>query len=363
MTTFVTGFPGFLGSALVDRLVGAAPAEADVTCLVQPRYRGLAERRVAAIERAHDASGAIALVDGDIVAPDLGLGDRYASLQARTTVAYHLAAVYDLGVELALGRRVNVRGTQHLLAFVEGAADLDRLHYMSTCYVSGRYDGAFGPDDLLVGQRFNNHYEATKFQAEVAVRTAMARGLPATVYRPGIVVGDSETGATRKYDGPYPFVRLLLRQPGPVAVVPVVGDPRATTLNLVPSDFVLEALDALRDRPDAVGETYQLADPDPPTIEAVVDGLASAIGKRVVQVPVPRAVLRGSLEHVPGLAALTGVQPELVDYFDLPTRYDASRTVAALEAAGVACPSFESYVDVMVDYVRTHPTADAGPMV
>ncbi|MFB6352523.1 MAG: SDR family oxidoreductase [Halobacteriales archaeon] len=358
MSAFVTGFPGFLGSALVERLVGTGT---DAVCLVQPRYRALAERRAEAIETDRGADGAIELVEGDIVDADLGLGARYDTLQAATTEAYHLAAVYDLGVGADLARRVNVRGTRHVLDFLEGLADLERLHYVSTCYVSGRYDGRFGPDDLLVGQRFNNRYEASKFQAEVAVREAMARGLSATVYRPAIVVGDSDTGATQKYDGPYQLVRYLLRGPS-TAVVPTVGDPAATTLNVVPRDFVVDAIDHLRRDPDTRGETYQLANPDPPTVAGVLDLLADATDKQLVRVPVPRWALRGALEHVPGLAAATGIQPELVDYFDHPTRYDAGKTTAALDGTGVECPAFASYVGTLVDFVRANPDPGSGPM-
>ena len=360
MTAFVTGFPGFLGSALVERLVAERPAR-DVTCLVQARHRDLAERRAAAIEDDHGAPGSVTLVEGDVVAPDLGLGDRYDELQATTETAYHLAAVYDLGVEADVAARVNVRGTEHVLDFVGGAPELDRLHHVSTCYVSGRYDGVFGPADLLCGQRFNNHYEATKFQAEVAVRRAMAGGLPATVYRPGVVVGDSETGATQKFDGPYQFVRFLLAQPS-LAVLPTVGDPMATEFNVVPRDFVVDAIDALRCRPETAGETYQLANPDPPTVAAVIDLVAAALDRRVVRVGVSRWALKGALARVPRLASLSGIQPALVDYLDLPTRYDAQKTVAALDGSGVRCPRFADYVDPLVDYVRAHPDADIGAL-
>jgi thioester reductase-like protein len=361
MTTFFTGFPGFLGSALVERLVADAPGTSDLTCLVQPQYLGLAEERAASIEADHAAEGAIELVSGDIVEADLGLGDQYGPIQAATTDAYHLAAVYDLGVDRELAAKVNVDGTRHVLKFLEGAPELDRLHHVSTCYVSGRYDGLFGPSDLLVGQAFNNHYEATKFQAEVAVRTAMARGLPVTVYRPSIVVGDSTTGETRKYDGPYQVVRFLLRQPG-VAVLPVVGDPTATELNVVPRDYVVEAIDALRRVPETAGKTYQLANPTPTTVDAFVAQLATELDRRVVRVPMPRRLLTGALDQVPGLASVTGVQPELVDYFDLPTRYDASKTVAALQGTGVSCPPLEAYLDRLVAYIRAHPDGGGGPL-
>ena len=360
MTTLVTGFPGFLGEALVDRLVARAPGEADLTCLVQPRYRSLAARRAAAIEADHDAEGAVGLVDSDLTAPDLALGDGHADLAAATDELFHLAAVYDLGVDATTARRVNVDGTKHVLAFCD-AADVDRLHHVSTCYVSGRHAGRFGPDDLLVGQRFNNHYEATKFQAEVAVRRAMAGGLPATVYRPAIVVGDRDTGATRKYDGPYRLVRFVLRQPR-VAVVPLVGDPRAAELNVVPRDFALDALVELAGRPETVGETYHLADPSPPSVAGAVAAIADAADRRLLAPRVPRWALEGALRRVPGLARATGLDPESVAYVDLPTRYDASATVEALEGTGLACPRFETYVDRLVAFVREHPTIEGGPM-
>jgi thioester reductase-like protein len=83
-----------------------------------------------------------------------------------------------------------------------GLPDLRRLHYVSTCYVSGRWAGIFRETDLVKGQRFNNFYEETKYLAEVAVAAARDNGLPTTIYRPSVVGGDSTTGATQKYDGP-----------------------------------------------------------------------------------------------------------------------------------------------------------------
>src|SRR5204862_3895812 len=114
---------------------------------------------------------------------------------------HHLAAIYDLSVPRELGMRVNVDGTRHVLDFAERCRALRRFQYISTCYVSGHHDGVFRETDLDVGQRLNNFYEETKFLAEVEVRKRS--GLPATVSRPSVVVGDSVTGATQKFDGPY----------------------------------------------------------------------------------------------------------------------------------------------------------------
>ena len=109
-----------------------------------------------------------------------------------------------------MGRRINVEGTKNVLEFLEEAPHFERLHYVSTAYVSGTARGVFRETDLDVGQGFKNHYEETKFQAEVEV--ARSR-VPCTIYRPGVVVGDSKTGETAKFDGPYFVLRAMDRLP------------------------------------------------------------------------------------------------------------------------------------------------------
>ena len=149
---------------------------------------------------------------GDLTEPGLGLADG-RRLAADVTEIWHLAAVYDLGVPRDVGMRVNVEGTRNVLRFAEGCPDLRRHHYVSTCYVSGRHCGPFHESDLDVGQAFNNFYEETKFLAEVRWPRPGHGGMPTSVYRPAIVVGDSRTGDTQKFDGPYFLLQWLLRQP------------------------------------------------------------------------------------------------------------------------------------------------------
>ena len=114
------------------------------------------------------------------------------------TGCFHLAAVYDLAVARDVGMRINVEGTKNVLEFLAGASGLKRLDYVSTAYVSGTAVGTYRETDLDVGQSFKNHYEETKFLAEVAVKES---GLPAAIYRPGIVVGrlaDGGDGEVRR---------------------------------------------------------------------------------------------------------------------------------------------------------------------
>lgn len=363
-TILLTGFPGFLGSQLLPRILAREP-EARVICLIQPKFASLARSRMEALAGEHPKlAGRTTLVEGDITQPGLGMEDSAASAAFRRELVeiYHLAAVYDLSVPRDVGMRVNVEGTRRVLELAEGCPELRRLHYISTCYVSGRHAGIYTEDDLDTGQTFNNHYEETKFLAEVAVRERMAGGLAATVYRPAIVVGDSQTGATQKYDGPYFVMRWVLRQPH-VAVVPTVGDPRVTRLNVVPRDFVVDAIAHLSGLPHARGKIYQLADPRPLTVDAMLDAIARATGRHIIRVPLPLGIAKGAITRVPGVYRLMQIPASAVDYFVHPTSYATSNAQADLEDSGIDVPAFSSYVDRLVSFVRAHPEVGAEAMV
>ncbi|MDN5765136.1 MAG: SDR family oxidoreductase [Humibacillus sp.] len=359
-TLLMTGFPGFVGSALLPRLLARRPG-VQAVCLVQTQHVALARQRVATLTETHPhLKGRLQLVEGDITATDLGicagadLGD--------VREVWHLAAVYDLAVESGVARRVNVDGTNNVLQFCTSRGSMPRLHHVSTCYVSGSHEGIFGEDDLDEGQVFRNHYESTKWEAEMAVHQAMADGLPATIYRPGIVVGDSTTGATQKYDGPYFLAAFLLRQLR-LAAVPAVGDPDRVRVSLVPRDFVVDAMDELSVLDTSVGRTYALTDPDPPTVREVVDTFADHLGKWVVWVRLPLGVTRGLLATVPGMEWLVGFPAESVDYFASPTTYSTTNTRSDLEGSGVVCPPFADYAATLLEFMRTHPEIDSAAMV
>ncbi|MDH5019095.1 SDR family oxidoreductase [Halobacterium rubrum] len=353
---FLTGFPGFLGSALVDRLLDRRET---VHCLVQPKYREAAEARAADLA-GEDRQDAIVLHAGDVTEQGLALDDdARETIRAETRELFHLAAVYDLAVDRAVGEAVNVDGTRHVLDLAEVCTDLECFHYVSTCYVSGRHDGVFGPDDLDVGQSFNNHYEATKFEAELLVQERMAEGLPATVYRPAITVGDSETGRTQKYDGPYFVMRWLQRCPG-VAPLPVFSGAASTELNVVPRNFVVDAIDHLSEHGEP-GTVYQLCDANPPTIPELTRLLADVTDTRVLPVPSTPGLAKRLLGTGLG-RSVAGIPPETLDYFTHPTTYVAPHTRRDLAGSGIACPAFESYVDVLAAYARDNPEVGSDAM-
>ena len=348
-TILFTGFPGFIGMRLLPRLLELSPG-ARLRCLVQPRFLEAARTGLAAIEAAHpDTRGRVDVVTGDITAPGLGLAPEVAAELAREiTSAHHLAAVYDLAVTRELGQKVNVEGTRHVVGFLAGCPRLERLHYVSTCYVSGTATGVFRETDLDVGQSFKNHYEETKFLAEVEVARS---GLPATIYRPSIVVGDSRTGETGKFDGPYFTLSAMEKVPSPGLFVRV-GSGR-NPANLVPVDFVTEALARLSVSPVSRGRTYNLADPEPLSTFEVGELFARALGKRFAYVPVPAGLAR-ALFAPAWVQRHFGMPVQSLDYFDHPCRYDTAQATRDLADLGVQCPPLPSYVDRLVAFYRAH---------
>ena len=171
----------------------------------------LVEERMseAARELAEPWGDRLEVLVGDIGERHLGLSDTgWDRLTASVDTVFHLAAIYDLAVPLALAQRVNVDGTGNVLDFCRAAEGLRRHVYVSTAYVAGLRRGTVYEHELVLGQDFKNHYESTKFQAEVWVRDSMDT-VPTTILRPAIVVGDSQTGETEKFDGPYYLLRAI----------------------------------------------------------------------------------------------------------------------------------------------------------
>ena len=330
----LTGYPGFLGSALLPKLLARAP-ETTAICLVQTKFAALARARAAPFgER-------VRIVEGDITRNiELPPGD--------IDEIYHLAAIYDLSVRRDAGMRVNVEGTRNVLGFAARCKSLRRLHYVSTCYVSGRHEGTFRETDLDVGQRFNNYYEETKFLAEVEVRKRT--GLPYIIYRPSVVVGDSRTGETQKFDGPYFVIQWILRQPK-IAIVPAPLGAKRFRFNTVPRDFIIDAIETLSARANP-GTCYQLADPQPLLVHEIIDAIGTASGRTIVRIPLPMFIAKMG-------APLLRIPSAAVPYFTHPTTYDTTNTTRDL---GFAPPRLRDYLPRLVEFARAHPEIGAAAM-
>jgi thioester reductase-like protein len=344
---FFTGFPGFIGSRLVDSLL-RADEEIRVAALVEPK---MADR---AREVANRLSGdRIEVLEGDITDRRLGLGDDdYERMRAEVSIAYHLAAIYDLAVPLDVAQRVNVEGTGNVLDLCASCERLERLNYVSTAYVAGDRSGVVYEHELIYGQGFKNHYESTKFQAEVWVRERMA-DVPTTVYRPAIVVGDSHTGETQKFDGPYYMLRTIARTMRMGGRIPQFGASGAP-FNVVPVDFVVSALCAAASDPATVGETLHLVDPDPITALELMRTLSREYAGKEPSYRVPPKAVELSLRTKTVRKAFSGAPPESIVYLNHPVRFDTRRADDLLARHGLQCPRFEQYVGPVVSFFKEH---------
>ena len=350
-TIFITGFPGFIAGRLVERL---ARERARFILLVQPVLLQRAYEDVAQIVAESGApTERFSIVEGDITEPSLGLTQTdLERARAETRTVFHLAAAYDLAVAPQVGQLVNVQGTKNVNEFTKSIAHLQRYHYVSTCYVAGRRSGLIREDELEHSAGFRNHYEETKYLAELSV-AALKSEMPVTIHRPSVVVGDSRTGETAKYDGIYYLIHYLRRWPGGLTLLNI-GNSKVS-LNLVPIDFVIEAMVALANDERAIGTTVQIADPTPLTTEQLFDEIAKTIGGRKSWLTVPRNIVYPVL-MAPGAPKVSGLPHSAVPYFFLEQTYDTSRMRELLEPHGIRCPAFPDYVGALVKFVEEQPT-------
>ncbi|MGH9883111.1 MAG: SDR family oxidoreductase, partial [Pyrinomonadaceae bacterium] len=240
-TIFLTGFPGFIAGRLLRRL---AVEPLKFLLLVQPAFVEHARQEVQEIaDQIKKPEADFRILEGDITELNLGLtAQDLETARREATVIFHLAALYDLAVARDSALRVNLEGTRNVNQFARSVSNLRHYHYVSTCYVAGKREGPIFENELQHDAGFRNNYEESKYLAEVEVQSLKSE-LPVTIHRPAVVCGDSQTGETVKYDGIYYLIHYLLKRPRLLSLFNIGN--REVSLNLVPVDFVLEALAVL----------------------------------------------------------------------------------------------------------------------
>jgi nucleoside-diphosphate-sugar epimerase len=265
-TVFLTG-TGTVGREVLLALLRQGHR---VAILMRDRGRKTAARRAAALfdDLELDATerASVEVVPGDITLDRLGLDvDVHARLTRTLDVIVHTAATTSLTADRALCESVNCTGTANTLmladrCFAEGR--LTRYLYLSTALVAGADSSAVAlEDELPASPAHANYYEWSKYDAERVVRAAMHAGLPVTIFRPSMVVGDTGTGRTRDFNVIYPLMRIMAS--GYVTRFPAAADGR---VHLAPRDFVVDGIIRSLDAPWSIGRTFHLTSPDPPSV-------------------------------------------------------------------------------------------------
>ena len=346
-TLFITGFPGFIANRLLERL---ARKDCDFILLVQSSLLTRAAEELARISAG--AGAHFRVVEGDIAEPGLALKPSDLELaQQQTTRVFHLAAIYDLAVPREPALRVNQGGTRNVLAVARSMPHLRQFHHVSTCYVAGKREGVILETELRHDAGYRNYYEESKYLAELEVESAKSE-LPITIHRPAVVCGDSRTGETGKYDGVYYLIRYLLRWPSGLSLINIGN--YEVSLNLVPVDFVVDAMAALAFDESAIGKTLQLADPAPLTTNQLFNTIAKSVDDRRSRITAPPSWVYFLL-MLPGVPRITHLPHHAVPYFFVKQLHDSTQARQLLAPHGIHCPPFESYVDKIVDFARKNP--------
>lgn len=350
---FFTGFPGFISTQLMKEIINSKRDEiARFYLLVLPNMRTKANETLQQIIRDEQIEEELfSLIIGDITVENLAIEPTLNKmLRESVTHVFHLAAIYDLAVPETLANKVNVDGTNQVNRWVRTVQTLKRYVYFSTAYVAGDREGRIYETDLQSGQAFKNHYERTKYEAEVLVNE-LKKDVPVTIIRPGIVVGHSKTGETIKFDGPY-FILNFIERLKWLPFFPYLGKGLAEG-NFVPIDYITKATIYLAHVDKGIDKTYHLADPNPYRAKDIYRYMVEEhLGKRVMgYIPLICAKILLSL---PSARRWLGVEKEALEYFECQSEYDCSIAVQDLEGSGVSCPDFRNVLKTMVAYYQDH---------
>ncbi|MBK6287808.1 MAG: SDR family oxidoreductase [Pseudomonadales bacterium] len=353
---FVTGGTGFIGRFLIPKLLDRG---GKVYVLTREQSLGKIEQ-LRALWGVGESQ--LVAISGDLARPRLGLKRaQIAALKGKIDHFVHLAAIYDLKADAESQIEANVGGTRHALSCARALA-ARCFHHVSSIAAAGLYKGTFTEDMFEEATGLDHPYYRTKHDSEGLVRRE--KGLRWRIYRPGIVVGDSSTGEMDKIDGPYyffPAIRGISHTlPGWLRAIGVQGG----HLNIVPVDYVVDAMDYLMHLRGHDDETFFLTDDDGISVGDLIRVLlkaahgpslsvlrSGALDKLLGQVPIDRLVSVGPLQRALGaVLGQYGIPAESMKFVGYPTRFDSSKTRGLLDKAGIECPRFEDYADVLWEY-------------
>ncbi len=365
MQYFITGATGFIGRRLVRKLL-----EHDGSII----FFLIRESEKDLVEHLHefwgcDSTRAVPVV-GDLTQPLLGVtAADCKKLGKKTTHFFHLAAIYDLKADAASQLRVNVNGTRNAVRFAE-AIGARHFHLFSSIASAGLYEGLFREDMFEEAEGLEHPYFRTKHDSEGIVRGEC--GIPWRIYRPALVVGDSRTGEMDKIDGPYYFFKLIqrLRKMLP-SWMPTIGI-EGGRINVVPVDFVVNAVDHIAHLKGEDGKCFHLVDPTPMRVGDLLNTFARAAHAPEMSMRInaalfsfiPRQMRKGLMALTPvrrirgAILKDLGLPDDIFRFVNYPTRFDCRETTRALKGTGIAVPRLEDYAWRLWDYWERHLDPD-----
>jgi len=364
MTYFVTGATGFIGRHLVEKLLERGEGTAGgagglIYVLVRKGSKDKLERLN---EEKWGGSDRIKPVVGDLGERRLGVSDaELDQLKGNVEHFFHLAAIYDMTADEERNTKLNVGGTRHAVELAN-ALQPGHFHHVSSIAAAGSYKGHFREDMFDEGQKLPSPYHRTKFESEKLVREKAQ--VPWRVYRPAVVVGNSQTGEMDKIDGPYYFFKAIQKARHYLPEwFPLVG-PELGHTNIVPVDWVAATLDHIAHEPDLDGQAFHLTAPKSTRSGEVMNEFAKAahapqfairIDQKLTQA-LPKGTL-SMLMKLPQAKQLRktvladfGIPDDIIEHVGLTPQFDTRDTERALKGSGIELPPLGSYADKLWDY-------------
>jgi short-subunit dehydrogenase len=356
MAYFITGGTGFIGRNFIDKL---KDREGDIYVLTRAASMHKFEELQ---ERLGDSGDRLIPVTGDLTEPLLGVDEAtIGDLKGKIKHFCHFAAIYDIAASAEAQTATNIDGTRNAVKLAE-ALESGCFEHVSSIAAGGMYHGTFREDMFEEAENLDHPYFSTKHDSEGIVRDECQ--VPWRVYRPGMVVGNSKTGEIDKIDGAYYFFKSLQKIRNVLPPwFPLIGI-EGGKFNIVPVDYVVDAMDHIVHQGDLDGRAFHLTDPDHHSMGNMMNIFAEAghaprfnmrvdtrmfgfipsfVRTTLAGLPPVKRIINTLLEDM-------GLPDSVTMFMNYPTRYDNRDTERALKGSGISCPDLRDYAPVIWDY-------------
>ncbi|MEG4044872.1 amino acid adenylation domain-containing protein [Microcoleus sp. Pol17_C1] len=357
----LTGATGFLGAFLLRDLL--QQTQAKIYCLVRSADSESAKKRIQSSLESYliwdeSSSDRIIPIAGDLSQPLLGLSEeQFRVLASKIDVIYHNGAFVKFTYPYSVLKPANVLGTQEVLRLAS-QSKLKPVHLISTISVfSARGESGIKvvreEDELTPGENLKGAYTQTKWVAEKLVEVARDRGIPVSIYRPGRISGDSQTGACNPSDLLY---RLMA---GCVQLGCAPDDDKL--MNVAPVDYVSRAIVHLSSQKELLGKTFHLVNTQSFQMSELL-GWIGSMGypiKRVSSETWQAEIInRAGSSPENALYPLVGLFSEKVSEAEMPKsatlQFDCQNALKGLSGTDIICPQadaslFRTYFSYLVD--------------
>ena len=347
-SVLVTGTTGFLGAFLLDELLRTTGQDARFYCLLRDRNyaQGKPSNRVLETLKFYGLAGQsaddrIIPVLGDLTRPQMGLdNDRYQELAEKIDLIFHCAASVNYAYPYAAAKPHTVGGTLEVLKFACTAKTKPVQYISSNGIFPGGDDAPYLEnnriDDFV--DRMEGGYNQAKWVAERLVWSAVSRGLPVCIFRPGNIGHHSRTGTVNPND----FLSLMIKACARLGCAPLAPD---WFLEMTPVDFLVAAITKISDDSKHMGKVYNVVQQRPVPANHVFARMES---HGYITDRVPLRDWKSSLHAVADrnddmelkvlVRSLDSVEPYLAD----TSVYDISQFTKALSEIGLTMPAVDA---------------------